>query len=350
MKKVILFLTMLLFFNSYSFARKTRSDKGGHHKTGYHYTPSVLKKKPTENESLKNNHLTNHKSTSGANSISTSTNSVDSKSTSSIPIVVDRSVYIKRQLMIGGGFVLFVLLIVLIVKAFKKKEPIKEVKVPHVDCVNEDGKKVLKFLEEAYKENKAIKISDIPGLDGLEDFSKIDEKFEITVQRTQLYFNSLIEFLNDRWIAENEELVGISEKEALEKYSINLLKNEILYKQFEDCVFYELKRNRSMPVYSGLSYRIPLGSGFNYRIGTCSNLNPDARDEWSVQSTGSVFLTNKRIIFLGTSNKIINLNSLLDIEKFNDSVLLGKTTGKKPLIKFDFDDSSVFSRLLVRLF
>jgi hypothetical protein len=49
-------------------------------------------------------------------------------------------------------------------------------------------------------------------------------------------------------------------------------------------------------------------------------------------------------------NKSININSILDIEQYRDSVIIGKTTGKKPLIRFDLDDAAIFSRTISRVF
>jgi len=94
-----------------------------------------------------------------------------------------------------------------------------------------------------------------------------------------------------------------------------------------------------------------LGGGFSYKVGSISSLNPQYSEDYKKISDGKLFLTSKRIIFLGSSeNKSVNINSLLDIDVYYDSIVLGKSTGKKPLIKFDLDDAAVFSRILSRIF
>ena len=52
---------------------------------------------------------------------------------------------------------------------------------------------------------------------------------------------------------------------------------------------------------------------------------------------GTLYITNKRIIFVGNEkrvNKTINLDDILEFGIFRDGILIGKLNGKKPLIHF----------------
>lgn len=357
MKKLITILLLILFFftSNVSYSRKTRSDKGGHHK-----------------------HKSEMFSSESKSSSSTTASSTDYKSDStikpdweskwrnrglpiflailSIPVIYSIYRISKRTetLNTSSVFLLFIFLLPVGIFALWKNYSIdSSSKREQREWASDDGKKFYEKLLKMIRNNESIKMSDIEDLKDLSNITKssVNEKFQVKDGKFDSRIWFLILMLNDRYNAENKILNGLTESESLEKYSINLNKDEVLYEVFEDCSWYELKRNKQASFYHGLGLRIPLGGGFSYKVGSISSLNPQYSEDYKKISDGKLFLTSKRIIFLGSSeNKSVNINSLLDIDVYYDSIVLGKSTGKKPLIKFYLDDAAVFSRILSRIF
>lgn len=220
--------------------------------------------------------------------------------------------------------------------------------------INDAGLLLYEKLKVKYNNNESLSMLSIVELTDLSiiNMESVNAKFEVLPGKTSLRLWACIEWLDDRYKAESTPLNEISEAEAMTKYSINLNENEILHSVFEDVVWYELKSSRTRSFnYHGLGLRIPLGAGFSYRVGTIGALNPDSLEEYKKISSGIIFLTNFRIILQGDAeNKSIIINSVLDIEQYKDCIIIGKTSGKKPLVKFTLDDAAIFSRIISRIF
>jgi len=72
-------------------------------------------------------------------------------------------------------------------------------------------------------------------------------------------------------------------------------------------------------------------------------------DVWQTIDTGHIYLTNKRLIFMGNlGNKIIRLNKILDITPYKNGVDIQKETGRSPFLEFS-ENVDIFSMMLVRL-
>ena len=74
----------------------------------------------------------------------------------------------------------------------------------------------------------------------------------------------------------------------------------------------------------------------SYRMGNL-RVSPIKTQEFIHIDRGTIYLTNKRIIFVGSEkrvNKTIDLSSIIEFDIFKDGLLIGKTNGKKPLIVF----------------
>lgn len=231
----------------------------------------------------------------------------------------------------------------------KEQEAIKE-----NSWASEEGKAFFEKIKTRLRNNESAPVGSIEELHGLNDLTKesINSKFGVTDKKYEYRIPLALEFLNERYKAETSELKGITEEQAQTEHGINLNNDELLFEMYDECAWFELKRSQQRSWnYHGLGLRIPLGGGLSYRLGSIQNLNPDNLFEYKEISKGKVYLTNKRIIFQGESeNKTVTLKSLLDIEQYNDSCVIGKSTGKKPIIKFQFDDAAIFSRKLSRLF
>lgn len=266
--------------------------------------------------------------------------------------------FIGDNLLFVTVILLVLVIIGLIVNAFSKKgssaNNINIAENKGEIWINEAGLLLFEKLKFKYNNNESLAVDSIPELSDLQvkNMETVNAKFEVREGKTALRLWACIEWLNNRFLAENAPLKEITEEETLQQYSINLNEGEILHVVFEETVWYELKRSRNRSFnYHGLGLRIPLGAGFSYRVGAIGSLNPDTLDEYRAVTSGKLFLTNRRLILQGDlENKSININSILDIEQYKDCIIVGKTTGKKPLIKFDLDDAAVFSRLVTRVF
>ncbi len=74
-----------------------------------------------------------------------------------------------------------------------------------------------------------------------------------------------------------------------------------------------------------------------------------SEDVWQTIDSGKVYLTNKRLIFMGSKvNKTIRLNKILDINPFKNGIDIQKETGKSPFLEFS-NNVDIFSMILVRL-
>ena len=128
---------------------------------------------------------------------------------------------------------------------------------------------------------------------------------------------------------------------------------------------FEEKTITSSVNYGGFSYRLNLGNGLSYKMGNLK-FAPVQSQEFILQENGKLVITNERLIFIGKkSNKTININNVLEFSLFKDGILIGKTNGKKPLIKFippyygtesvysnmiPNDDINIITRILTKLF
>ena len=265
---------------------------------------------------------------------------------------------IDPTLILFGIIALVILLIISVIYSSinsRNENKIKEQKaIIENSWANEEGKAFFEKIKSRLRNNESAPVDSFEELKGLSDWSKesINSLFGVTDKKYEYRIPLALEFLNERYKAETSELNGITEEQAQTEHGINLNNDELLYEMYDECAWFELKRSQQRSWnYHGLGLRIPLGGGLSYRLGSIQNLNPDNLFEYKEISKGKVFLTNKRIIFQGESeNKTVTLKSLLDIEQYNDSCVIGKSTGKKPIIKFQFDDAAIFSRKLSRLF
>jgi DNA-directed RNA polymerase subunit F len=157
---------------------------------------------------------------------------------------------------------------------------------------------------------------------------KMDEATRNKLQRLKLY-----------WVIENGEPASI-------QTNINLTRNENCY--FHAQVEWHEKRRVTKRIdYHGPVARIRIMKGVYYRIGSISP-NVVSTEEWRHIDSGNLYLTNTRIIFMGSSkNSSIRLNKVLSFSPYSNGVEVDKDTGKNPFIKFS-DNVDIFCLLLSR--
>jgi hypothetical protein len=112
--------------------------------------------------------------------------------------------------------------------------------------------------------------------------------------------------------------------------------------------WYESRRVARRISYGGPALRIKIAKGLYWRAGSYG-INVQRDDVTQVIDTGTLYLTNKRLIFVGArGNKTIPLNKILDFESYTDGVKIQKTSGKNPLIQFT-GDGEIFAAVLGRV-
>ena len=158
---------------------------------------------------------------------------------------------------------------------------------------------------------------------------EMDDKTKDVLDRFKLY-----------WQIENSELPEIVP-------DINIQKSEKLH--FSTYISWlEQRRVTKRVNYGGPTARIKLAKGVYYRAGSLG-VQRVSEDVWQTIDSGQLYLTNKRLIFMGEKgNKTIRINKILDINPYSNGVDIQKETGKSPFLEFG-DNVDIFSMILVRL-
>ncbi len=89
--------------------------------------------------------------------------------------------------------------------------------------------------------------------------------------------------------------------------------------------------------YSGFTYSKKIIGNIRWKVGTVIP-NRIQSTELKEIDTGNMYITNKRILFVGThENKIIFLQKILNFHPYTDGLLIEKETGKAPFLAFNSD-------------
>lgn len=143
------------------------------------------------------------------------------------------------------------------------------------------------------------------------------------------------------WALENLDLPII-------EADITLQKTEICHIKIPNVSWYELRSIRQRVSYSGYSTSFKVVKGFYLRSG---NYRPQSYsvDTMKLIDTGTLYLTNKRLIFTGTKkNSTIRIDKILDFTPYTDGVEIGKETGKSPTLQMA-ENADIFCMILERL-
>jgi len=141
------------------------------------------------------------------------------------------------------------------------------------------------------------------------------------------------------WVIENGAVPTIESDVALQRGEQLYFKTHIDWN--------ELRTVTTRVSYAGVSTRIRICKGVYFRTGT-GVPQRTSQDVYKVIDSGEMYLTNKRIIFMGSkSNKTIRLNKILSFSPYSDGVEINKDTGKSPFFAFS-KDIELFSLFLSR--
>lgn len=159
---------------------------------------------------------------------------------------------------------------------------------------------------------------------------KLNDQTRQQLQKLKLY-----------WALENLELPTIQPDIALQK-------SERCYFQRANVNWYELRTVRQRVSYSGYSTSFRVAKGFYLRSGSYAPRSYTS-DQMTLIDNGTLYLTNKRIIFTGNKkNSNIRLDKVLNITPYSDGVEIDKETGKSPTLQFA-EQADIFCMILERL-
>jgi hypothetical protein len=143
------------------------------------------------------------------------------------------------------------------------------------------------------------------------------------------------------WALENLDLPIIQP-------DITIQKSEVCHLKITNIKWHELRSVRQRVSYSGYSTSFKVAKGFYLRSGRYKPQSYSV-DTMKLIDTGTIYLTNKRIIFTGTSkNSNIRIDKILDFTPYSDGVEIGKETGKSPTLQMP-QNADIFCMMLERI-
>lgn len=142
---------------------------------------------------------------------------------------------------------------------------------------------------------------------------------------------ALLEKYKLYWIIENAELPPLS-------VDINLQKNESCFYKI-DANWYETKTVTKSIRYGGPAVSFRIVKGVYYRAGNY-NLKKQTAEENVLIDNGQLYITNKRIIFIGSKRSTnIRLGRVLSITPYSNGIEITKDSGTNPIfvVKYNAD-------------
>lgn len=158
----------------------------------------------------------------------------------------------------------------------------------------------------------------------------INEQTKEQLQKLKLY-----------WVLENSDL-------PIVQTNISLQKGESCFICVPNVNWFELRAVRKSVSYSGYSTSFKVAKGFYLRSGSYKPRSYSV-DQMTLIDNGTLYLTNKRIIFTGyKKNSNTKIEKILSVSPYEGGVQIDKETGKSPLLQFT-DRADIFCIILERL-
>jgi len=159
---------------------------------------------------------------------------------------------------------------------------------------------------------------------------KLNDETRAQLQKLKLY-----------WALENLELPGVQTQIVLQK-------SESCFIIIKNVDWHELRSVRQRNSYSGYSTSFRIAKGFYLRSGSYKPAI-HTTDELKLIDSGTLYLTNKRIIFTGIKkNSNVRLDKILNITPYSDGLEIDKETGKSPVLILP-ERADIFCIILERL-
>ena len=256
-------------------------------------------------------------------------------------------------LIIAGGLILLVIIFYIIGKSKGTPETVPNKLPKFYSVYTPNGLQLVKKIEEMWQNNEAMHFGGELGLykkmfgeisrKDMDEFEKavgieglIDAEEGTLKYIAGDYLTMTAGDLGQRHLKQYIPLSGMNESEAMEKYGLNIHTDELVYDTLKDVDWFEEKTITTSYSYGGFQYKLGGGNGMSYRMGNLSVV-ANTMQKFTPIDRGRLYITNKRIIFVGTEkrvNKTIDLDDNLEFSIFRDGLLIGKANGKKPLIQF----------------
>ena len=168
------------------------------------------------------------------------------------------------------------------------------------------------------------------------EIQKITSNLGVNVQLSEAS-KSVLDKYRLLWLIENGEIPVLS-------VPINLQRGERCYFQ-TNAELHEYRKVTTRIRYSGPTARIKIIKGFYWRAGDLK-LNPVSKDVFTKLDNGYLYLTNKKILFMGSlKNVSIPLNKIICFNPYTDGVEIQKSTGRNPFFLFKHNNDVFFALL-----
>jgi DnaJ-domain-containing protein 1 len=126
---------------------------------------------------------------------------------------------------------------------------------------------------------------------------------------------------------------------------ISLFKGERCYSQTM-ADWYELRTKTTSVSYHGPSVSIRIAKGVRYRLGNVTPIR-HTKEELTRLDSGTLYITDRRIIFKGTKkNTTLRYSALLGFTPYSDGIELERSSGRSPVIIVNGTDIDVLHATL----
>jgi hypothetical protein len=221
-------------------------------------------------------------------------------------------------------------------------EEFKQLKDIHIDENDPEGKALL-VVQNMFNNNVALPLLDIYVELGMpkeiaysKDSILISQNLPINENREfKEVFNSYCHSISSRFYLQNDIIQPIDHRQ----YNLNLDEKETLYYRINLTNLYEEKVTRREIFYSGARWN----SGM-MRSGSLSLVSHEIKN-FVIQDIGRLFITDKRLIFIGKQKnltKTISLKEIVTYYLYQDGILILQGNKKGLLFKFEVSTDHVF--------
>jgi len=200
---------------------------------------------------------------------------------------------------------------------------------------SEQARDFLKKAKELFDSGECLEFLDVYVKIGVpehiaysKDADLIKEHLGFESEQAEHLFGTYCLAISARYDLQNSKLRVIDD--AFDKHKLILKKGEVLYSVFYNMYCFQEKTIMRNITYTGLRYRSGL-----LRAGNLSYATNDIKS-FVVEDYGTVFLTNKRIVFVGKQKNFsltIAISSIRDYYLYKDSVLLHMDNKKNVTFK-----------------
>jgi len=243
---------------------------------------------------------------------------------------------------------IFAILIVVLSKIFNPQkadtvDEFKQLENINIDENDPEGKALLS-VQKMFNNNVALPLVEIyiklgmpkeiaysKDVDLIKQYLPIKDNLELKDM-----FNSYCYSISSRFYLQNDIIQPIDHSQ----YNLNIIENETLFYRINMTNLYEEKVTRREVFYSGTRWN----SGM-MRAGSLSLVSHEIKN-FVIQDTGRLYITDKRLIFIGKQKNItktISLKSIVTYYLYQDGVLI--LQGNKKGILFKFEESKDYAFL-----